>query len=55
MATDGDRHADDGDDECDQRNRTNDREPDDDMSNDDDDAIAMLMITAPTMTAMMLT
>ena len=38
MATDGDRHADDGDDECDQLNRTNDREPDDNMSNDDDDA-----------------
>jgi hypothetical protein len=38
MATDGDRHADDGDDECDQLNKTNDREPDDSMSNDDDDA-----------------
>jgi hypothetical protein len=38
MATDGDRHTDDGDGECDQLNRTNDREPDDDMSNDDDDA-----------------
>ena len=38
MAADGDRHADDGDDECDQLNRTNDHEPDDNMSNDDDDA-----------------
>ena len=38
MATDGDRYADDGDDECDQLNRTNDRESDDNMSNDDDDA-----------------
>ena len=38
MAADGDRHADDGDDECDQLNRTNDCEPDDNMSNDDDDA-----------------
>jgi hypothetical protein len=38
MATDGDKHADDGDDECDQLNRTNDHEPDDNMSYDDDDA-----------------
>ena len=38
MAADGDNHADDGDDECDQLNRTYDREPDDDMSNDNDDA-----------------
>jgi hypothetical protein len=36
MATDGDKHADD--DECDQLNRTNDHEPDDNMSYDDDDA-----------------
>jgi hypothetical protein len=32
MAADGDSHADDGDDECDQLNRTYDREPGDDMS-----------------------
>jgi hypothetical protein len=38
MAADGDSHADDGDDECDQLNRTYDREPGDDMSNDNDDA-----------------
>ena len=38
MATDGDRHADDDDDECDQLNRTHDHAPDDNMSNDDDDA-----------------
>jgi hypothetical protein len=38
MAADGDSHADDGDDECDQLNRTYDREPDDDMSDDNDDA-----------------
>ena len=38
MATGGDKHADDDDDECDQRNRTNDHEPDDNMSNNDDDA-----------------
>jgi hypothetical protein len=38
MAADGDRHADDGDDECDQLNRTNDCEPDENMRNDDDDA-----------------
>ncbi len=38
MANDGDKHADDDDDECDQRNRTNDHEPDDNMSNNDDDA-----------------
>ena len=36
MATDGDRHADDDDEECDQLNRTNDHEPDN-MSNNDDD------------------
>ena len=36
MATDGDRHANDDDDECDQLNRTNDHEPDDNMSHDDD-------------------
>ena len=36
MATDGDKHADEDDDECDQLNRTN--EPDDNMSNDDADA-----------------
>ncbi len=36
-ATDGDRHANDDDDECDQLNRTNDHEPDDNMSHDDDD------------------
>jgi hypothetical protein len=38
MATDGDRHAEDGDDACDQLNRTNDHEPDDNMRNDDDEA-----------------
>jgi hypothetical protein len=43
MANDGDRHANEGDDECDRLNRTNhDHEPDSDnlnnMSNDDDDA-----------------
>ena len=37
MATEGDRHADDDDEECDQLNRTNDHEADD-MSNNDDDA-----------------
>ena len=36
MATDGDRHADDDDEECDQLNRTYDHEPDN-MSNNDDD------------------
>ena len=53
MATDGDRHADDGDDECDQLNKTNDREPDDSMSMMTTMPIAMLMITATTMTTMM--
>ena len=38
MATDGDRHADDGDDECDQLNRPNDHEPDDNVSKGDNDA-----------------
>ena len=33
MATGGDKHADDDDDECEQLNRTNDHEPDDNMSN----------------------
>ena len=37
MATDGDRHANDADDDCGQLNRTNDHEPDN-MSNDDEDA-----------------
>ncbi len=37
MATDDDKHADDGDDECDQLNRTNDCEPDENMRNDDDE------------------
>ena len=36
MAADGDRHANDNDDECDQLNKTNDYEPDDNMSQDDD-------------------
>ena len=43
MATDGDMHADDGDDECDQLNRTNDHEPDDNMSHDDDDDMVIAM------------
>ena len=38
MATEGDRHADDGDDECDQLNRTIVREADENMSTDDNDA-----------------
>ena len=38
MAADCDMHAEDGDDECDQLNRTNDCEPDENMRNDDDDA-----------------
>ncbi len=41
MATDGDRHADDGDDECDQVNTTNDCELDDNRSNDDDDGLGV--------------
>jgi hypothetical protein len=46
MATDGDRHANDDDDdlaECDQLNRTNDHEPDDNMSHDDDDDMVIAM------------
>ena len=38
MVVDGDGHAEDGDDACDQLNRTNDHEPDDNMRNDDDEA-----------------
>ena len=54
MAADGDRHADNGDDECDQLNRTNDCEPDDNMSMTTTMQIAILMITTTKMTTMTL-